>query len=186
MREAAPFTSLRGHLLVSLPSLQQDYFSRSVTLLVEHNRDGAFGLVVSNPLEADLAVLLADHDIDCPDDITLLESGPVEQDRLFFLHSSDRTFENSVAVNEAVQISTSLDLLDAIARGEGPADLVAGLGYAGWSGGQLESEIQADVWLVTPYIHEVVFRTPFEKMPEAAARAIGIDLNLISPVPGHD
>ena len=179
-------TSLKGQLLVSMPSMQGDYFSHSVTLLIEHNDDGAFGLVISNPLDADLSELLADQDINCPEPITLLESGPVEQNRLFFLHSGDRSFENSVAINAEATLTTSPDLIEAVARGEGPKDLVACLGYAGWSGGQLEDEIMRDVWLVTPYIHDIVFRTPYDKKPEAAARSIGIDLNLISPVAGHD
>lgn len=180
------FSSLSGQLLVSLPSMQGDYFSRSVTLLIEHNRDGAFGLVISNPLDADLAEALADQDLVCPADITLLESGPVEQNRLFFLHSTDVSFENSVNINQEVALSTSLDVLDGLNAGRIPRDFVACLGYAGWSGGQLESEIMADVWLVTPYLHDVVFHTPFEKKPEEAAKSIGVELNLIAPVAGHD
>ena len=180
------FSSLAGQLLVSLPTMTGDYFSHSVTLLIEHNPDGAFGLVISNPLDADLAELLMDQNMVCPPGIGLLESGPVEQNRLFFLHSTDVAFENSVSVNEHIALSTSLDVLDVLNEGRRPRDFVGCLGYAGWSGGQLESEIMADVWLVTPYKHEIVFGTPYEKMPEEAAKSIGVDLNLISPVAGHD
>lgn len=175
------FSSLRGQLLVSMPRMQGDYFSHSVTLLIEHNPDGAFGLVVSNPLDADLPVLLEGYDVTCERDVTVVESGPVEQSRLFFLHSSEVSGQGSVPINDDVSLSTSLDILAA----DGPRDLLAGLGYAGWAGGQLESEILADVWLVTPYDHDIVFNTPFDRRPEAAARSIGVDLNLISPSPGH-
>ncbi|MFT7218792.1 MAG: putative transcriptional regulator [Candidatus Azotimanducaceae bacterium] len=179
------FTSLSGQFLVSMPSMQGDYFAQSVTLLIEHNKSGAFGLVINKPLNADLKELLADHDIKCAADVTLLESGPVEQDRLFFIHSSDATFEGSVKVNDQLTLSTSLDLVDAMSSGSGPNQIIAGLGYAGWSAGQLESEIQADVWLVTPYNHRIMFDIPFEARPIEAANTIGVDLNLISPTPGH-
>jgi putative transcriptional regulator len=165
--------------------MQGDYFSHTVTLLIEHNRNGAFGLVVNKPLEAELSELLAEHDISCSEHITILESGPVEQNRLFFLHSSEVAFENSIVINGDLTLTTSLDLVEAISLKEGPQDIMAGLGYAGWSAGQLENEIREDVWLVTPYQHDILFHVPFEERPEAAARAIGIDLNLISPTPGH-
>ena len=179
------FTSLSGQFLVSMPSMQGDYFAQSVTLLIEHNKSGAFGLVINKPLNADLKELLADHDITCEANVTLLESGPVEQDRLFFIHSSDATFEGSVKVNDQLTLSTSLDLVDAISSGSGPSKIIAGLGYAGWSAGQLEGEIRADVWLVTPYNHQIMFDTPFDLRPIEAAKKIGVDLNLISPTPGH-
>ena len=198
------FTSLRGHLLISMPSMQGDYFSHSVTLLIEHNRDGAFGLVISNPLDTDLSVLLGDNfegnelapdDMRRAQDITVLESGPVEQNRLFFLISTqlhgDNIDENveeiahTVRVNDKVALSTSLDILQQVDHNNGPEHILAGLGYAGWSGGQLEAEIMADVWLVTPYDHDILFNTPFKLRPEAAAKSIGVDLNLISPQPGH-
>ncbi len=176
---------MRGQFLVSLPTMQGDYFQHTVTLLIEHNKSGAFGLVINRPLDADLAELLEDHDVECAADIPLLESGPVEQDRLFFLHSSDKQYESSVTINADITLSTSLDVVEDVSRNEGPRFILAGLGYAGWSGGQLEDEIKRDVWLVTPFSSELVFSTPFEARPEAAARLIGIDLNLISPTPGH-
>lgn len=178
------FSSLAGQLLVSLPSMQGDYFSHTVTLLIEHNEDGAFGLVINKPLDLELSDLLVDSELHCPEGIRVLESGPVEQNRLFFLHTSDQVFENSHPINDHVSLTTSMDVFDA--RGETlPAHLLAGLGYAGWSGGQLEEEIRADVWLVVPYVNDIIFDVPFEERPEFAARAIGIDLNLISPNPGH-
>ena len=165
--------------------MQGDYFSRTVTLLVEHNKDGAFGLVINKPLGVDLSELMVDQVAHCPPGITVLDSGPVEQNRLFFLHTTETMFESSAEIAEDVALTTSLDILDAIARGQGPRQAFAGLGYAGWSGGQLENEIQADVWLVVPYVRNFVFTVPFTAQPEKAANSIGIDLNLISPTPGH-
>ena len=83
------FSSLSGQLLVSLPSMQGDYFSHTVTLLIEHNDQGAFGLVINKPLDEELSDLLADKELYCPQGITVLESGPVEQNRLFFLHTTN-------------------------------------------------------------------------------------------------
>lgn len=178
------FSSLAGQLLVSLPSMKGDYFSHTVTLLIEHNEEGAFGLVINKPLDSELSDLIVDSELDCPQGITVLESGPVEQNRLFFLHTSDQHFENSLAINDQLSLTTSMDVFDA-KEDTLPEHLLAGLGYAGWSGGQLEEEIRADVWLVTPYVNKIVFEVPFDKRPEFAARAIGVDLNLISPTPGH-
>ena len=94
-------------------------------------------------------------------------------------------FESSVRIATNLALTTSLDVLDAISNNSGPKSVLAGLGYAGWSGGQLENEIQADVWLVIPYTGDIIFDVPFDERPETAAKSIGIDLNLISPTPGH-
>lgn len=177
--------TLAGHLLISLPAMSGDYFSHTVTLLIDHDDQGAFGLVINRPLASNLAELLADHDLVCERDISLLEMGPVEQTRLFFLHSNDLVFESSIAINERLLLSTSPDLIDHLATGSGPKQILAGLGYAGWGPGQLEEEIKADVWLITPYNHDIIFDTPFDLRPQAAARSIGVELNLIAPTPGH-
>jgi putative transcriptional regulator len=179
------FSSLKGQLLISLPSTEKDYFSHTVTLLIEHNRDGAFGLIINRPLEEEYASLLAEQHPGYSGRVDLLDMGPVEQNRLFFLHSNDQLFENSLQLNDELTLSTSPDLLDVLAEDRGPDHVAAGLGYAGWSGGQLEDEILRNVWLVTPYVSGITFSVPFEHRPEAAASSIGIDLNLIAPEPGH-
>jgi len=184
------FTSLSGQLLVSLPSMKGDYFSQTLTLLIEHNPDGAFGLVVNRPLDADLSELLVNHDrfnftADILRRVPLLETGPVEQNRLFFLHSNELQLNYSVPINNDVSLSSSSDLVSAISKQEGPVDVIAGLGYAGWSAGQLENEIKGDVWLVTPYVHDAVFNMAYNDRPQLAADAIGIDLSLIAPRTGH-
>ncbi len=184
------FTSLRGQLLVSLPSIQGDYFSQTVTLLVEHNKEGAFGLIVNRPLNADLGDLLKEHNefdfaADLNGIVPLLETGPVEQNRLFFLHTNEAEFQGSVAINKEISLSTSPNLLKDVSRQQGPAEIVAGLGYAGWSAGQLENEIKSNIWLLTPYVHNAVFNSSHKDRPQIAAKSIGVDLNLIAPTPGH-
>ncbi len=184
------FTSLSGQLLVSLPSMTGDYFKKTVILLIEHNLDGAFGLVVNRPIQSNLGELLRkQEEFDLEEDfqleVPLLETGPVEQNRLFFLHSNERKLNNSLAINSKVSLSTSINLLYAINKQEGPKDIIAGLGYAGWSPGQLENEIKGDAWLITPYVHGAVFGMPYSDRPQIAANAIGIDLTLIAPIVGH-
>ena len=184
------FSSISGKLLVSLRSMRGDYFNKTVTLIIEHNEDGAFGLVVNRPIDADLSELLVnqkefDSSPEVIREIPLLETGPVEQNRLFFLHGNDREFSYAKKINDHVSCSTSSELLTSILKGDGPADVIAGLGYAGWSAGQLENEIKGDVWLVTPYVQEAVFKTPFEERPQIAAGAIGIELSLVAPTLGH-
>ena len=164
--------------------MQGDYFSHTVTLVIEHNRNGAFGLVINKTLNLDLVELFGNKIVRCPPNITELESGPVGQNRLFFPHTK-KPIESSISINDKLAMTTSLDILDAISEQEGPYNIPTGLGYAGWFGGQLENEIQADVWLVIPFMDDIVFKVPFDKRPEAAANSIGIDLNLISSTPGH-
>jgi len=165
--------------------MQGDYFSHTVTLVIEHNRNGAFGLVINKTLDVELVELLGNQITRLPPNITVLESGPVGQNRLFFLHTKETMFEGSISINDELALTTSLNILDAISAQRGPDSILAGLGYAGWSGGQLEAEIQADAWLVIPYTSDIIFNVPFDKRSEAAADSIGVDLNLISSTPGH-
>ena len=165
--------------------MQVDYFSLTVTLVLEHNKEGAFGLVINKTMDLDLVELLGNKIVRCPPSVTVLESGPVGQNRLFFLHTKETMIESSISINDKLALTTSLDILDAISEQKGPNNILAGLGYAGWSGCQIENEIQADVWLVTPYMNDIVFNVPFDKRREAAANSIRVDLNLISSTPGH-
>lgn len=176
--------SFRNQLLVSLPSLKGDYFQNTVSLLVDHNENGAFGLVINRPVNTTLGELFpaVGSNFDCP----VLEGGPVEQNRVFFLHSGGREFESSFKVSEEIRLTTSPDFIELMAAGQAPPRSLAILGYAGWGSGQLEREIAEDVWLLAPCDPRIVFDTPFPERTKAAARLLGIDLNLILPSPGHD
>ena len=173
---------LSGQLLISLPSMQGDYFSHTVTLLIEHNEDGAFGLVVNRPLDATLAELLGDQELleDAAifDNIPLMESGPVEQNRLFFLHSHDGKLDNAYPVNDRIVLSTSLDLVQEIHTAAGHTDIMAGLGYAGWSAGQLETEITENAWLHLPSTSDLVFDPHVDDIWHKAYARLGVN-------PGH-
>lgn len=185
------FTSLRHQLLIAMPQLGDPRFAHSVTYLFEHNADGAMGVIVNKPLDLDLGELLQSLDIEPTvslDSHQLMYGGPVQAQRGFVLHRSDPAlpaWNHSVTFASGLTLATSRDILEAIARGEGPARTMVLLGYAGWGAGQLEQEIADNSWLVAPPDIDLLFDTPAEARWLAAAKRIGVDLALISPEAGH-
>ncbi len=176
--------SLKGKFLVSLPTLKGDYFQHSVTLLLEHNAEGAFGLVINHPTNILLSEIFPE--LRGSDDRTVvMEGGPVERDRVFFLHSAEKSYESSQQVNEDVILSSSPALIEDLHRQRQPASLIAAVGYAGWAANQLETEILADAWLVAPFDRNILYAGDHNEKPFKAAENMGIDLNLIGPRSGH-
>lgn len=176
--------SFKNQFLIALPSLVGDYFQHAIMLLVDHNELGAFGLMVNRPVEYELHDIfprLPKH-IHCP----LLEGGPVEQDKLFFLHRNNETFDSTFAVNSDIAITTSEDLVEQLHQGEMPEPLIAILGYSGWGEEQLEQELGENIWLLAPVDPDIIFNAEPEKRASLAARQLGVDLNLIAPRAGHD
>lgn len=167
-----------------MPALKGDYFRASITLLIDHNADGAFGLVINHPLDIQLQEIFPELE-GVQHNVALLEGGPVEQDRIFFLHTPDKHYQYSFAVNTDTTLSTAPELISDLASQDSPEHLLAIIGYAGWGAGQLEGELLADAWLVTPFDRDILYSSDHEKKPEAAARTMGIDLNLIGPRSGH-
>src|ERR671924_2324834 len=158
-RKAAKRGYLDGQMLIAMPSMGDDRFSRSVIYVCAHSSDGAMGIIVNQPAAnisfADLLVKLdvipATERILLPSSaggVKVLKGGPVETERGFVLHSSDFFIENStLPIDDGICLTATLDILKAIARGNGPANALLALGYAGWAPGQLESEIQENGWL---------------------------------------
>ncbi|MFT4798603.1 MAG: putative transcriptional regulator [Candidatus Azotimanducaceae bacterium] len=176
--------SFQNQFLIALQGLAGDYFQNSMTLLVDHNELGAFGLMVNRPLEHglhDIFPELPKH-VQCP----LLEGGPVEQDKLFFLHSSSLTFESTFVIGADIAITTSEDLIEKLHQGDMPEPLLAILGYSGWGAAQLEEELGENIWLLTPVDPDIIFNAEPEQRASLAARQLGVDLNLIAPRAGHD
>lgn len=176
--------NFQNQFLISMPSLKGDYFEGSVSLLIEHNEEGAFGLIINRPLKTRLAELFPEvlGQFNCP----VLEGGPVAQDHVFFLHEPVAEFESTLKVSDEVYLTTSADFISGMTRGSAPLRTLAILGYAGWGQQQLETEIARNVWLLSPANSTVIFDTPFEDRARAAASTLGIDLNLIPPAAGHD
>jgi putative transcriptional regulator len=185
---------LDGQLLVAMPTMGDERFARTVIYLCAHSAEGAMGIVVNKPA-ADLNFpdLLVQLDI-IPDGerirlprrvgrMPVLMGGPVETSRGFVLHSPDFFIDQStLPIDEGVCLTATVDILRAIAKGEGPTEAVLALGYAGWSEGQLESEIQANGWLHCPADPGLIFDAALDMKYDIALRKIGIDPSMLSSI----
>ena len=181
--------SLANQLLIAMPGMADPNFSTTVTLICEHNDDGALGIVINRPLNLKLGGLFDQLSVEAADPAAanspVLAGGPVGPERGFVLHNPGLDFENSVAVSDAIQLTLSRDVIDAMAKGTGPEKSIVALGYAGWESGQLEDEMLANSWLNVPATPELVFDTPFADRWESAAKSLGIDISRMSPGAGH-
>jgi putative transcriptional regulator len=188
---------LDGQLLVAMPGMADERFARSVIYLCAHSADGAMGIILNRPasvrdfpeLLEQLRVIDPDERIKLPSaakDIQVLFGGPVQTDRGFVLHSADFHIRNStLPIDEDVSLTATIDILRAIAMGEGPDRALLALGYAGWGAGQLENEIQLNGWLHCPADPAIVFDRNLDTKYSRALRSIGIDLASLSTIAGH-
>lgn len=184
----AEFESLKHHFLIAMPSLKDGIFANSVTYLCEHNEQGAMGLVINQPLDLSLDEVFEQLDLEIiiPHREPILAGGPVQTERGFVLHRAmERDWDATLRIHDGISLTTSRDILAAMAEGQGPDDVLVALGYAGWSAGQLEQELVANAWLTLPADDAILFDIPFEQRLHAAASKLGIDLSLISPQAGH-
>ncbi|RLA00187.1 MAG: YqgE/AlgH family protein [Gammaproteobacteria bacterium] len=182
-------SSLNNHFLIAMPALDDPNFHHTTTYICEHDENGALGVVINRPLEMQLGEILQHMDIKaCSEEISSRQvymGGPVQSDRGFVLHEPVGEWEATLKVTDSIGITSSRDILQAIAAGEGPEHAIVTLGYAGWAAGQLESELAANTWLSGPASSKIVFETPSEQRWLAAAALLGIDLNLLSSDTGH-
>lgn len=182
-------TSLTNHFLIAMPGLQDPNFARTVTYVCEHTDQGAMGIVINRPTDVTLGELLSQLEIqtrlDCVRDTPVYQGGPVQTDRGFVLHSGGPRFDSTLDITPRISVTTSRDVLEAIAKGQGPERSLIALGYAGWGGGQLEQEMSANAWLSGPADDDIIFRLEAESRWLAAARLLGVDLNLLSGEAGH-
>lgn len=182
-------SGLSNHLLIAMPGMADPNFSATVTLICEHNDEGALGIVINRPLNLKLGGLLEQLSLTAEDpqidEAPVLNGGPVAQDRGFVLHDAAFTFESTLAVSPDIRLTLSRDVLDAIAAGRGPKRVIVAIGYAGWEAGQLEDELRANSWLNVPASPEIVFDLPFADRWLHATRALGIDIRQLSPDAGH-
>lgn len=182
-------TSLKHHFLIAMPHMADPNFAHTVTYLVEHNEQGAMGLVINRPNGLNLAEVLEQLR---PDDtppalcqsLPIFSGGPVQTDRGFVLHPAGPTFQATLELGE-LALSTSQDVLFAIAEGSGPTKHLITLGYAGWEAGQLEHELSDNAWLTCPADNSILFDLPFDQRLNAAAALLGINLSLLTAQAGH-
>ncbi|MGV8918537.1 MAG: YqgE/AlgH family protein [Pseudomonas sp.] len=180
---------LKHQFLIAMPHMADPNFAQTLTYIVEHNAEGAMGLVINRPQSLTLADVLEQlrPEIDPParcQHIPILSGGPVQTDRGFVLHPSGQVFQATLTL-DGLSMSTSQDVLFSIADGFGPDKSLIILGYAGWEAGQLDAELAANAWLTCPFDPAIVFDTPVEQRLNAAAARLGINLSLLTSQAGH-
>lgn len=182
-------TSLTHHFLTAMPGMDDPYFFHAVAYICEHTADGAVGIMINRPIEFTLGQVFGQVNITCADpeinNIPVLFGGPLQQQRGFVIHSPAGHWRSSVIVADDIAITTSRDILEAIAERKGPDNMIIALGYSSWGAGQLEQELSQNLWLTGPVSSEVLFNIPFENRWAAAAALLGIDITLLSQDIGH-
>ena len=181
--------SLTGQLLIAMPAIDDERFAQSVIYLCAHTDEGAMGIVLNRPLrKPTFEGLLRQLDV-APTPparrIQLCQGGPVDHARGFVLHTADWTGDGSLRVDERVALTASLDVLKAIAEGAGPREGLLALGYASWGPGQLDAEMQQNVWLSAPAGLELLFDTAHDTKWRRALASLRIDPLLLSGVSGR-
>lgn len=176
-------------MLIAMPGMVDSNFAGSVTLLCQHNEEGAIGITINRLADYSLAEVFSQLQLECNDEairnMPVLEGGPVAPDRGFVLHTPQEGFESSMAVGPDIMVTTSRDVLAAIAEGSGPEKYVVALGYAGWGGGQLEGELRENAWLTVMADSDIVFDMPVPNRFEGALGRLGIKVDRLHSEIGH-
>jgi putative transcriptional regulator len=189
--------NLTGQFLIAMPNMVDPNFAKTLTYVCEHNDNGALGLVVNRPTDMSLQTLL--ERINVPANagdpaqtlaaVPVYFGGPVQTDRGFVLHKPVGNWQSTLSVGDAIGLTTSKDILEAVGSGQGPAGILVTLGYAGWAPGQLENELGQNAWLTvsaeTDSMADVIFEKPAQERLPAAMRLLGIDLTSLSDSVGH-
>jgi putative transcriptional regulator len=188
---------LNGQILVAMPDMADQYFAKSVIYLCAHSEDGAMGIILNQPsqiksfpdLLVQLQIIAPQDRIHLPSQIgrfPVLSGGPVQTDRGFILHTPDFHLDQStMSIDDSVSLTATIDVLRAIASGDGPSRAMMALGYAGWDPGQLENEIQHNGWLHCPADPALVFDQEISTKYARALRSIGVELGQLSSFAGH-
>ncbi len=181
--------SLSGQLLIAMPNMLDPSFAGSVVYLCEHSAKGAMGLVINRPTDLAIESLLEKIKVDVagvlPQHFPVMVGGPVASERGFVLHTEPLDWNSTLKVNDQISLTTSRDILEAVARGKAPGKWLITLGYAGWSEGQLEEELAQNAWLTVPATHQILFDTPLEERFASAYAMLGVGPALMSGAAGH-
>jgi len=186
---AAAF-SLANHFLIAMPGMTDERFAGTVIYLCEHNADGALGIVINRPTDLTLQNLF--ERVDLKLEIAPLAAepvffgGPVQVERGFVLHDAPEAgYSSTLPVAPGLALTTSKDVLEAVASGAGPHHLLVTLGYAGWGAGQLENELARNAWLSVAADPSVIFDTPHVDRFKAALKLLGVSPAMLSAQAGH-
>ena len=181
--------NLTQHFLIAMPAMSDPHFSKTLTFICEHNEQGALGVVVNRPIDLTLYALLEQIEITPQTDAAKLipvhYGGPVQIDRGFVLHQPAGAWQSTLGVSDQIGLTTSKDILQAVARGDGPRQILVTLGYAGWAPGQLEHELAQNAWLSVAADMRILFDMPAEQRYDASLKLLGIDLAMLSGDAGH-
>jgi len=186
--------NLTGHFLIAMPNLADPYFAKSVTFICTHSEEGAMGIVINRPTDMTYETLFDKINIKLEDTAIsnnpVLFGGPVQPERGFVLHEPCGDWDSSITINDQTSLTTSKDILEAVAVGNGPKKLLFSLGYAGWTPNQLEQEIVQNSWLSVQAkdistLNKILFDTPHEEQFNAAMSLLGFDPAMLSDVAGH-
>ena len=180
---------LQNHFLLAIPQVKNDYFSSSLILICEHSDQGSVGFVINKPSNILLNELLTQANLSINRDLLenrILSGGPVATNLCFIIHSDDFLCKSSKKVTEDVYLTNGWEALEAISAGRGPEKFEIALGYAGWGSGQLEDEIAKNIWITVQAKSEILFGTDYGLRLKIAAQELGINLDLLSNIAGHD
>lgn len=185
----AIISTLANHLLIAMPSLHDPNFERTVIYLCEHHELGSVGLIINRPMQFPLSIVFEQLEIQPirleNNRLPLMFGGPVQPERGFVIHKQAGGWRSSLVLQDEVTVTTSNDIIRAIAQDTGPKDVLVTLGYAAWTGNQLEQEVMDNVWLVCPYKSEILYEIPFNERWEYAGSTLGVNMNQISSSAGH-
>jgi putative transcriptional regulator len=184
--------NLANHFLIAMPSMSDPIFGGTVVYVCEHNDKGVLGVVINKATDMTMDVLFDRIDLTLSESLKrtvssapIMFGGPVQDDRGFVLHSPGGRYSSSLAVTDEVAFTTSIDVLEAVAKGDGPQRMLVSIGYAGWSPGQLEEEISRNGWLTVGADAHVLFDLPVEERYNAAIKLLGIDPMMLATEAGH-
>jgi len=181
--------NLTNHLLIAMPSMEDPNFAKTVTLICEHNNEGAMGIVINRKTDIGLDEVYEQMKIEssteAKKDQMVHIGGPVQEQRGFILHDGGNAYDSTIKITDDLFITTSRDILEEMAQGKGPEHSLIALGYAGWSPGQLEDEVLNNAWLTSPANNDILFEMPNDRRWEAAAKMVGVDIHQISGQAGH-
>jgi putative transcriptional regulator len=182
-------TNLTNQLLIAMPTLEDPNFSHSVVYVCEDNEEGVMGITVNRPLDLTLGDIFDHMEITCTDaDVRarpVFMGGPIDLERGFVLHAPHGGWDSTLEVTERIGLTTSRDILEALADEAGPSRVTVALGYSGWSREQMDQEMAENSWLTAEATEEILFELPVEERWSTAARQLGIDINLLSGEAGH-
>ena len=181
--------NLTDHFLIAMPAMSDPYFARSLVYIAEHNDQGALGIIVNRPTDMSLATLFEKIEVPLTAygfaDLPVFFGGPVQTDRGFVLHRPLGEWQSTLAISRHIGLTSSRDILQAVASEGHPKDLMVTLGYSGWSAGQLEQELAQNAWLTVAADPAILFDMPYEDRLASAMETLGINFTHLAGEVGH-